>query len=109
MIRFLLRFVGLCMLAAAFVFFIYDGEKSLANHQVFFTRLGDMWAIVDGIINRNSLNTVQDWIKLKALWAWDPYMQGLFALPVWAVLAIVSTVLVFLGRRKKKLIGYARD
>ena len=37
MIRFLLRFVGLCLLATAFVFFVYDGTKSIANqHLVYY-------------------------------------------------------------------------
>ena len=31
MIRFLLRFLGLLLLATAFVFFVYDGTKSIAN------------------------------------------------------------------------------
>ena len=34
MIRFLLRFIGLCLLATAFFFFVYDGTKSIANQHV---------------------------------------------------------------------------
>ena len=34
MIRFLLRFIGLCLLAIAFIFFVYDGTKSIANQQL---------------------------------------------------------------------------
>ena len=105
MIRFLLRFLGLCLLATAFVFFVYDGTKSIANHQFVYTKVGDVWAIID----QNSLNFAQNWLKQKAPWAWDPYMQQSFDLPTWIVLGIVATFLILLGRKKKPLIGYARD
>ena len=79
MIRLLLRFIGLILLATAFVFFVYDGTKSIANQQVFYSRVDDVWAIID----QNSLNLVQDWLKQKATWAWEPYMQTFFDLPIW--------------------------
>jgi hypothetical protein len=40
MIRFVFRFIGLCLLATAFVFFVYDGTKSIANHQIVYTSVG---------------------------------------------------------------------
>jgi hypothetical protein len=105
MIRFLLRFVGLCLLATAFVFFVYDGTKSIANHDIVYTKVVDVWAIID----QNSLNLVQSWLKLRLAWAWDPYLQRSFDLPAWAVVGIVATILILLGRKKRPLIGYARD
>jgi hypothetical protein len=105
MIRFLLRFFGLCLLATAFVFLVYDGTKSIANHQLVYTKVGEGWALVD----QSSLNSLQDWLKLKLVWAWDPYLQTSFDLPVWVVLGILATILILLGRKKKPLIGYARD
>jgi len=105
MFRFLLRFLGLCLLATAFVFFVYDGTKSIANQQFVYVRVNELWADID----QHSLNVVQDWFRQKALWAWDPYVQTIFELPTWAVLAILSIILVILGRKKRKLIGYARD
>jgi hypothetical protein len=105
MIRFLLRFVGLCLLATAFVLFVYDGTKSIANQQFIYMKLADAWAIVD----QNSLNLAQDWLKQKATWAWDPYLQTFFDLPTWVVFGILAMILILLGRKKKPLIGYARD
>jgi len=105
MIRFVLRFIGLLLLATAFVFFVYDGTKSIANHQFVYTKVGDVWAIVD----QNSLNFVQGWLKQTAAWAWDPYLQHGFDLPTWVVLGVVATILILLGRKKKPLIGYGRD
>lgn len=105
MIRFLLRFIGLFLLATAFVFLVYDGTKSIANQQFVYVRVSELWADID----QHSLNAVQDWLKQKLLWAWDPYGQIFFDLPTWLVLAVLSAILVLLGRKKKKLIGYARD
>jgi hypothetical protein len=105
MIRFTLRFLGLCLLATAFVFLVYDGTKSIANHQVVYTKVGDVWAIID----QNSLNLVQDWLKRTFAWAWDPYVQRSFDLPAWGVVGLVAAILILLGRKKRPLIGYARD
>jgi hypothetical protein len=105
MIRFLLRFVGLCLLALAFVFFVYDGTKSIANQHLVYARAAEVWAMVD----QSSLNVMQNWLKQKAAWLWDPYMQAVLELPSWAILGIVAMVLILLGRKKKPLIGYARD
>jgi len=105
MIRFLLRFLGLCLLATAFVLFVYDGTKSIANHDLVYSKVGDVWAIVD----QNSLNLAQNWLKLKLAFAWDPYVQKSFDLPAWAVIGVIAAFLIVLGRKKKPLIGYARD
>jgi hypothetical protein len=105
MIRFLLRFIGLLLLACAFVLFVYDGTKAIANQQFIYMNFSQVWAIID----QNSLNLVQNWLKQKAMWAWDPYVQEVFDLPSWVVLGIVAMILVLLGRKKKPLIGYARD
>jgi len=105
MIRFLLRLIGLCVLATAFVLFVYDGTKSIANQHMVYARLGEVWAMVD----QNSLNLAQNWLRQKATWAWDPYMQTPFDLPAWGVLAIIAMILILLGRKKKPLIGYARN
>jgi hypothetical protein len=105
MIRFLLRFVGLCLLALAFVLFVYDGTKSIANQHLVYARAAEVWAMVD----QSSLNMMQNWLKQKAAWVWDPYMQAVLELPAWVLLGIVAMVLILLGRKKKPLIGYARD
>jgi hypothetical protein len=105
MIRFLFRFIGLCLLAMAFVLFVYDGTKSIANHDLLYTKLDDVWAIVD----QNSLNSVQNWLKQRLSWAWDPYLEGGFDLPAWVVVGITAALLILLGRKRKPLIGYARD
>ncbi len=43
MIRFLFRFIGLILLAAAFILVIYDGTKSIAANRLHITSLRDLW------------------------------------------------------------------
>ena len=105
MIRFLLRFIGLFLLATGFVFFVYDGTKSIANQHLVYIKVGDVWAIVD----QDSLNLAQAWLNRNAMWAWDPFLQTIFDLPTWIVLAVASLFLILLGRKKRPLIGYARN
>jgi hypothetical protein len=105
MIRFLLRFIGLCLLATAFVLLVYDGTKSIANHEIIFSKIDYVWALVD----QTSLNAAESWLKQKATWAWDPYLEKGFGLPAFIVIGIAATILILLGRKKKPLIGYGRD
>jgi hypothetical protein len=106
MIRFLLRLIGLCLLATAFVLLVYDGTKSIANQHLVYTRVAEIWADID----QGSLNRVEVWLKQKAMWAWDPYVQVFFdQAPAWAILGFVAMILILLGRKKRPLIGYARN
>jgi hypothetical protein len=105
MIRFLFRAIGLLLLAVAFFFVIYDGVQFIANQRVKLVKLAEAWAM----LNQGSLNFVEDWLKLHAPWLWDPVARTVFEQPTWLVLAVLAMILMWLGRKKKRLIGYARD
>ena len=106
MIRFIFRFFGLWILAAAFIFLIYDGTKSIADRSDFFiTRADYVWSA----IHQNSLTGLQTLVKQVAPWLWDPVGATILAQPAWLVLAVIGILLIVVGRKKKKLIGYGRD
>jgi hypothetical protein len=106
MFRFLFRFLGLWILAAGFIFFVYDGTKSIAGKAFYVTKLGDAW----NTVHSTSLQLLQPAIERHvAVWLWDPVMLSILTAPTWLVLGIVGTLLIALGRKKKPLIGYARD
>ena len=104
MIRFILRFLGWWILAGGFVFFVYDGTKSLAGDHLFFTKLSDVW----NAVNATSLSLLRPAIEPMAPWLWDPVIQSVLAAPAWLVFAILGAILMLLGRKRKPLIGYAR-
>jgi hypothetical protein len=106
MIRFLFRFIGLCLLALAFVFFVYDGTKTIANQSLIYMKVSDAWAILD----QASLVKLQPAIEAHLPhWAWDPVTLAVLNAPTWVVLGILAAILILLGRKKKPLIGYGRD
>lgn len=106
MIRFLFRFIGLWILAAGFVFFVYDGTKSIAGNAITTTKLGDTW----NAVHSNSLQLLQPAIERHvAVWLWDPVVLSVLTAPTWVVLGVLGALMILLGRKKKPLIGYARS
>jgi len=104
MIRSLFRLLGVVLLAAGFVFFIYDGTKSIADQTFYISKFSQTWAEV----HQQSLQAVQGAVEKKAVWLW-PVLQPVLEQPTWLVLGALGMVLILLGRRKKPLIGYARN
>jgi hypothetical protein len=104
MIRSILRSLGLVLLAAGFVFFIYDGTKSIADQTVYISKFSQTWAE----IHQQSLQATQGTVEKNAAWLW-PVLQPALEQPTWLVLGAFGMVLILLGRKKKPLIGYARN
>jgi hypothetical protein len=106
MIRFLFRFVGLLGLALGFVFLVYDGTKSIANRSLEMTTVERFW---NEVYTKSPQDVLRPLTAPIATWLWDPMTVTLLGAPIWIVLAVVSAILMILGRKKKPLIGYARD
>jgi hypothetical protein len=106
MIRFLVRFVGLLLLALAFIFVVYDGMKSIADGGIFLTRFIQLW----GDIHAASLQSFQVAIERAAgAEVWRLGVAPALNQPASVVFAVLGAILIVLGRKKKPLIGYARD
>src|SRR5690242_7808241 len=106
MIRFVLRFLGLICLAAAFILAIYDGTRSIAANRVFLTSIRTLWEL----INAGSLTQMKPLLSPYAGGVlWDPGMLAILNAPAFTLLGCLGVVLLMLGRRKKPLIGYARS
>jgi hypothetical protein len=105
MIRFLFRFLGLICLAAAFILLIYDGTKSIAANNLYFTSVRALWEL----INAASLTKVRPLIEPYAGgMLWDPGMLFVLASPSWSVLGLFGILCLLLGRKRKPLIGFER-
>lgn len=105
MIRFLLRTLGLWVLAAGFIFLVYDGTKSIASNALFFTRVQDVWSTV----HQSSMLALQPALEGIAGFLWNPVMTAFLDQSIIIVLVIIGAVLLILGRKKRPLIGYGRD
>jgi hypothetical protein len=105
MIRFLLRTLGLLFLAAAFIFLVYDGTRSIAANVLLYSKVDEIWSL----LHTASLQQLQPSIEKHAPpWLWDPMVTTVLDAPAVIVLGIVGAILILLGRRKKPLIGYGR-
>jgi hypothetical protein len=106
MIRFVFRFVGLLLLALAFIFVVYDGMKSIADRGIFLTRIGQFWIE----IHTASFQLFQAFVERYATSdIWQFVVQPVLNQPASVVFGGLSIVLILLGRKKRPLIGYARD
>ena len=105
MIRFLLRFLGLLSIALGFIFLVYDGTKSIADQRLYISRVTNAWEIV----SEGSLAQLKPALQRMMPVLWDPVAVTLLDTPVALVLAILGALLLLLGRKKKPLIGYARN
>jgi hypothetical protein len=104
MIRSMFRLLGLVLLAAGFVFFIYDGTKSIADQTIYISKFSQTWAE----IHQQSLLATQALVENSAPWLWTTVIHPVVEQPTWLVLGTTGLILILLGRRKKPLIGYAR-
>ena len=105
MIRFLLRTLGLLFLAAAFIFLVYDGTRSIAANVLLYSKVDEIWSL----LHTASLQQLQPSIEKHAPpWLWDPVATTVLDAPALVVLGIIGAILILLGRRKKPPIGYGR-
>ena|SRR5256885_13974453 len=105
MIRFLLRFVGLLLLALGFIFLIYDGIRSISSGFML-TKTSDLWNDIHG----GSLIAFQTLVERHAgADIWQVVIAPILEQPASAVASILGVILIVLGRKKRPLIGYSRD
>jgi len=105
MIRGFFRFIGLLLLAAGFIFLIYDGQRSIADQTLRLTRLSEFW----NDIHQSSQQALRVALESHAPWLWTHVVKVVLDQPTFAVLGVVGILLMLLFRPKRRLIGYARD
>lgn len=106
MIRFIFRFFGVLILAAAFILLVYDGAKSIADSRIYIYKLGQLWTDINAGSLESLKTTVEAYVPVQV---WDPVALTLLEQPAWLVLGVIGILFVLLGRKKKPLIGYGRD
>jgi hypothetical protein len=104
MFRFLFRFIGLWLLAGAFVALVIDGTRSITAGRIVLMPLAEAWVA----LHPSSI----EWLRTTfdrdlPAWLWDNVMVCALFAPMWAVLGILGIILVLIGRRPAKPIGYS--
>lgn len=105
MIRFFFRFLGVVVLAAAFVTLLYDGTRSIADGEITATRPAEIWSY----LHPESLKGAQEFVEREtAPWIWERVATPVLTAPAQLVLGILGALLMLIGRRPRPKIGYAR-
>lgn len=104
MFRFLFRFIGLWLLAGAFVALVIDGARSITAGRFVISPVAEAWLAVHP--------TSIEWLKETAErslppWVWDSVLVYALYAPLWAVLGVLGTLLILLGRPRPRPIGYS--
>lgn len=96
MIRFLFRFVGLWVLAGAFVALVLDGVRSIASSEIVTTPLGVTWLSV----SPGSLTRFQVFVEgTLSSPVWEYLVVPVLGAPLFAVLGVAGALLLLIGRR----------
>jgi len=104
MLKFFARFIGLWLLAGAFVSLVVDGNRSIAAGRLILTAFGEAWFA----LHPASLDAARGWIEANLPgWLWNPVILGVLLAPLWLILAVLGAVLVLLGRKRERAIGYS--
>lgn len=98
MFSFLFRGIGFVLLAAAAMFAVIDGTKSIAASSLQLTSLGSTWKDT----NPQSLLKIQQAVESTIAVAWNPVMTTLLALPTSLVLALIAFLFLKLGKGRRR-------
>lgn len=104
MLRFLVRVIGLVILAGGFAALLVDGTRSIAASTLSLTRFGDLclhffpkaFPQLQLAVERNIHPLV-----------WDPFLRGFFMIPAWIVLIALGLLLIWLASRRRASIGHS--
>ena len=102
--RFLLRLVGLLLLAGAFAALLVDGTRSVAAGSVALLPFGRTLMAV----SPEGFQKVRLVVEAKLPWLWDPVLVTVFLMPTWVVFGVVGLVLLATTRPRPPMIGYSR-
>jgi hypothetical protein len=102
MFRFIFRFIGLWMLAGAFVALVIDGTRSITAGRLVILPLIDVWSTLHPASAERLTSAGQEM---------SPWLQLAFGYvlnaPLWIVLGVLGALLVIFGRRRARPIGYS--
>jgi hypothetical protein len=98
MLRFLARFLGFWLVAAALVAAVVDGAKSIADSALVLTPLSATWTALAGI----GADAPADPALPALPWPADLALAWLMAAPTVAVLAVPGVALLILGAKRRR-------
>jgi hypothetical protein len=104
MVRLLLRFLGLCLLAAAFVTLLGDVTRSVAGARLYVAPLRETLAA----LAPGKLALAQAFVERQVHpFIWDPVLVDIMRLPVWLALGAIGCLAIWLGSKPAPKFGFS--
>jgi hypothetical protein len=100
MLRFLARFTGFWLLAAALVAVVIDGAKSIAASDLVATPLGIAWSQLAPSSFDQLRLAIEE--QFGQAWLWDLLSGWILSAPVWLIFGLLGLILMLLGRRRRR-------
>lgn len=104
MLRYIVRTIGLILLASGLAALIIDGTRSIAASKLIVTTFGQTAAYLfpkTYPVLKPAIET-----NIHPL-MWDPFFVALFLLPTCFILAFLGLLLIWIVRRRRVTIGYS--
>lgn len=104
MFRLLLRSLGVCLLATAFVTLLVDVTRSVAGARLSVTPLGEtLMALAPG-----KLALAQAFVERQVHpYIWNPVLVDLMRLPVWLAVGAIGCLAIRLGSKPAPRFGFS--
>jgi hypothetical protein len=104
MLRFLIRVLGLLLLAGGFVALIVDGTRSLAGGRLLVTTLRKGAAELFPLAYQALQSAVEQHLSA---FLWDPVIATLLLTPISLAFGGVGALLIVLSHKQHEAIGYS--
>jgi len=106
MLRLLIRFMGLALLAGGFVALVVDGTRSLAGGSFYVTTLGSVLQALGPAAFQALRSAV---LSRLPTFVWDPLLVFLLMTPVGVALCGLGAAFIVLSHKHHALVGYPPD
>ena len=104
MIRFILRLIGVVLLAGGFAALVIDGTRSIAGNRLLWTPFEQtaQW-LLPGKLPLLQAIVERDLHPLL----WNPVLVTIFALPTFLVLGVLGLFFLLIARKRPRSIGFS--
>jgi len=104
MFRLFLRFLGLCLLATAFVTLIVDATRSITSGTLSITSIDESFMALLPL----KLVLARDFIEHHVHPViWDPVLVDFLRLPIWLAFGVIGGLIIRLGSKPASKFGFS--
>ncbi len=101
MLHFIVRSLGLWLIAAFVIGVVVDGMRTIAASRLALTSAGQFWALM----SPGTLAATQGAVRKLSPHLWDSVITPALQVPAWSVFLVIGILFVVIGTKRKE--GFA--